>query len=103
MKYSCPCCGFLTLDAQASGTFQICELCCWEDDSVQNEDPDYEGGANGICLREAQHLFIKEAVNTECHEKALGWQLLDPPSSVSRLKNSKTSFVVSDSGVTKNA
>ncbi|WP_040393907.1 CPCC family cysteine-rich protein [Cellvibrio sp. BR] len=103
MKYSCPCCGYLTLDHQANGTFQICELCSWEDDLIQNEDPDYEGGANGICLREAQHLFLKETVNTEGYEKALYWQLLEPPSCSSRMKNNKTSFVVTKSGVTKNA
>lgn len=103
MKYSCPCCGFLTLDVEASGTFQICELCFWEDDSVQNEDPDYEGGANGICLREAQHLFIKETVNTECYEKAPDWELLEPTSSTTKLKNSKTVFIVSNKSVTKKA
>ncbi|EIK42847.1 hypothetical protein O59_001238 [Cellvibrio sp. BR] len=54
-------------------------------------------------MREAQHLFLKETVNTEGYEKALYWQLLEPPSCSSRMKNNKTSFVVTKSGVTKNA
>ncbi|MGL6587696.1 CPCC family cysteine-rich protein, partial [Aeromonas hydrophila] len=46
MKYTCPCWGYKTLDEPAIGTFDICEFCGWEDDLVQNSDPDYEGGAN---------------------------------------------------------
>jgi hypothetical protein len=31
----------------------------WEDDNVQNEDPNYEGGANGISLNQARKNFSK--------------------------------------------
>lgn len=59
MKYTCPCCGYKTLDEEPTDTYEICELCFWEDDGVQFRDPDYEGGANEVSLRRAQHNFIK--------------------------------------------
>lgn len=57
MKYTCPCCGFKTLDEEPPGTFDICEICFWEDDNIQFDDPDYEGGANVPSLRQAQKNF----------------------------------------------
>lgn len=36
----------------------MCGICFWEDDGVQFDDPDYEGGANGPSLRQAQKNFI---------------------------------------------
>jgi len=56
-KYKCPCCGFLTLDEQPPGTFEICPVCYWEDDLVQYNDPNYEGGANQISLKQARANF----------------------------------------------
>lgn len=32
---------------------EICEVCFWEDDRVQFDDPDYADGANAVSLREA--------------------------------------------------
>ncbi|ETR68050.1 MAG: hypothetical protein OMM_10927 [Candidatus Magnetoglobus multicellularis str. Araruama] len=50
------------IDEKPPGTYEICGLCGWEDDSVQFKDPDadYEGGANGESLREAQYNFLKQ-------------------------------------------
>lgn len=59
MKYTCPCCGFKTLGSKPPGTFVICDVCNWEDDLVQFDDPDYEGGANVYSLRQAQHKYAK--------------------------------------------
>ncbi|MBS7426825.1 hypothetical protein KHP59_01710 [Virgibacillus sp. 19R1-5] len=50
MKYTCPCCGYKTLNEEPPGTFEICEICFWEDDYTQFADPDYEGGANAPSL-----------------------------------------------------
>lgn len=58
MKYTCPCCGYKTLEDEPPGTFEICSICFWEDDHVQYEDPDYEKGANTSSLRQAQKNFI---------------------------------------------
>lgn len=57
-KFACPCCGYRTLDLPSPGSFEVCPICYWEDDNVQFEDPDYQGGANHISLREAQRNFL---------------------------------------------
>lgn len=58
-RFSCPCCGYLTLDHPASGSYDICPVCFWEDDLVQNEDPAYAGGANEPSLTEARANFAR--------------------------------------------
>lgn len=58
-KYTCPCCGYKTLDDGDPGSYDICEICFWEHDNIQFDDPDYEGGANVVSLRTAQQNFIK--------------------------------------------
>lgn len=45
-KYQCPCCGYFTYSEKPSNTFQLCEVCFWEDDGIQFDDPLYEDGAN---------------------------------------------------------
>ena len=62
-KYTCPCCGYKTLDEDPSGTFDICDICFWEDDNLMGENPDYWGGANGVCLRQAQRNFLRFGVS----------------------------------------
>lgn len=57
VSYACLCCGYLTFDDLAYDSFEICPICFWEDDNVQNEDPDYMGGANGISLNMAKQNF----------------------------------------------
>ena len=54
MKYKCPCCGNFTLDIPPPGTYEVCQVCYWEDDPVQFHNPDYEGGANKISLKKAR-------------------------------------------------
>lgn len=61
-RWSCPCCGSFTLDEEPPGTFQICPVCGWEDDSVQFADPNYEGGANAPCLRKARRSYLLTGV-----------------------------------------
>jgi Cysteine-rich CPCC len=53
--HKCPCCEFLTLSEEPPGTYEICPVCYWEDDGVQYDDPDYEGGANHTSLNQAKH------------------------------------------------
>ena len=43
-KYKCPCCGFYTFDEKLNGNYDICPVCFWEDDPIQLEDNEYEGG-----------------------------------------------------------
>ena len=35
----------------------ICDVCRWEDDPVQFDDRDFEGGANGPSLNQAREFF----------------------------------------------
>lgn len=58
-KYTCPCCGYRTLDFEPPGTYDICPICFWEDDGIQFKDPDYVGGANqSDSLRITQRRFL---------------------------------------------
>ena len=62
VRFSCPCCGYLTLTEPHYGTFAICEVCFWEDDDVQLRFPDSAVGANAISLNEARRNFQKDGV-----------------------------------------
>jgi len=37
--------------------FDICDKCGWQDDGVQNADPNYKGGANKMSLIEARKAY----------------------------------------------
>ncbi|MBT2759172.1 hypothetical protein J7E71_25200 [Mesobacillus foraminis] len=58
MKYTCPCCGFQTLTEKPPGTYEVCSICFWEDDIIQFNHPDEDGGANTVSLRQAQQNFV---------------------------------------------
>ena len=62
-RYACPCCGYLTLDEPPTGTYDICEVCFWEDDGVQFRDLDSEGGANKVSLSQARANFREHGVS----------------------------------------
>ena len=51
-RFGCRCCGFLTLEEEPTGTFEICPVCWWEDDNAQAADLDFAGGANRVSLRQ---------------------------------------------------
>ena len=42
--YVCPCCANYLFTE--NGDYEICRICKWENDKVQNNDPKFEGGAN---------------------------------------------------------
>jgi|APEBP8051073058_1049385.scaffolds.fasta_scaffold01638_5 hypothetical protein len=56
VSFPCPCCGYLTFGG-SPGSYEICEICFWEDDAVQLRWPDKPGGANRVSLIEAQQSF----------------------------------------------
>lgn len=37
--------------------FDICDTCGWQDDGVQNANPNYKGGANKMSLNEAKKAY----------------------------------------------
>lgn len=57
--HPCPCCGFRTLAEAERGSYDLCEICDWEDDGVQYRDPDYRGGANRESLNKARAAFAR--------------------------------------------
>ena len=56
MSYPCPCCGYLAF-GEPPGSFEICDICGWEDDPVQAANPCTPGGANSESLSQAQDNF----------------------------------------------
>jgi hypothetical protein len=59
IRFSCPCCGYPTLGER--GSFEICELCWWEDDGTDDEDAEnILGGPNlGLSLEQARSNFAQ--------------------------------------------
>jgi hypothetical protein len=58
-KYPCQCCGFYTLSEDGRASDDICPVCFWQDDHVQNRDPDFRGGANEPSPHEARRNFAR--------------------------------------------
>ena len=51
-KIKCPVCG--KYEFFDDNDFDICEICGWENDGVQEEDHNYAGGANELSVNEAR-------------------------------------------------
>jgi len=49
---NCPVCSEYSFEE--TNDFDVCDVCGWENDSVQLLDADYRGGANRISLNEAR-------------------------------------------------
>jgi hypothetical protein len=58
MRYACVCCGSLTLEGPPGTTNDICPVCEWEDDSVDNQDTDVLG-PNRVRLSVARENFAR--------------------------------------------
>lgn len=58
-KYHCPCCQHLTLTEPPPGSYLICSVCGWEDDPIQFDDENYQGGANRVSLRQARDNYLE--------------------------------------------
>jgi hypothetical protein len=57
-RFACQCCGFLTLEEPPDGSYEICDVCFWENNDVQFRDPNWMG-ANRVSLNEARANFAK--------------------------------------------
>ncbi len=82
MNLPCPACGFLTVDEEFYGTYNICDICGWEDDGVQLANPACGVGANKESLIEAQAMVLPkhpliESV-TAGFKRDLHWRPLRP-------------------------
>jgi len=56
-KYRCFCCGYYTFEENIILNHDICPVCFWENDGIQNLDCSYSGGANRENLYEARENF----------------------------------------------
>ncbi|MBA5793743.1 hydrolase [Flavobacterium sp. xlx-214] len=56
-KFFCKCCGYNTLTHFPNGTYEICEICFWEDDIYQTENPNEEYGPNRVSLIQGRKNF----------------------------------------------
>ena len=54
-KIKCPVCGKYTFEEY--GDYDVCEVCHWENDPLQYDDPDLAGGANTLSLNEAKAKY----------------------------------------------
>lgn len=86
--YPCPCCGYLTM-GEPPGSYEICDICFWEDDAVQLRWPTWAGGANRPHLIDAQQTFLRVGaieerflrhVRPPAHDEPRdgGWRVIDP-------------------------
>lgn len=53
----CPVCG--KYEFEREGDYDICPVCGWENDGIQNSSPDMSGGANHMSLNEAREAYSK--------------------------------------------
>ena len=51
-RHKCPVCG--EYEFERHNSFDMCPVCGWTDDAVQEKDPDRGGCANGMSLNEAR-------------------------------------------------
>lgn len=59
----CPVCSEFEFSEQ--GSYEICEVCNWEDDPVQLNQPDLAGGANQFSLIQARQLWQDSGKKTK--------------------------------------
>jgi len=56
LKNSCPVCGYLTLDERDA--FDICGICFWEDDGIDDFEENQDSGPNHMTLKEGRLIFV---------------------------------------------
>jgi hypothetical protein len=55
-KYPCPCCGYFMF-AEGPGSFEICDICFWQDDLIDLEEMYEPWGPNRVSLEDGQKNF----------------------------------------------
>ncbi|GHU69951.1 hypothetical protein FACS1894184_14740 [Clostridia bacterium] len=53
----CPVCG--QYEFEKDDDYDVCDVCGWENDGLQLDEPDYRGGANPESLNEARAKWNK--------------------------------------------
>ena len=55
----CACCDCWT----SPGKHEICSNCEWQQDDVQEDDPTFDAGGNGVCLNDARENYLRMGVS----------------------------------------
>lgn len=55
LKNTCPVCGYMTLEERDA--FEICGICFWEDDGIDDFEANIESGPNHMTLNEGRKKF----------------------------------------------
>ena len=58
VKHKCPICGIF--DFEEFNSLEICEVCGWQDDAVQEKYPDSTEGANSVSFNEAKKNYSEK-------------------------------------------
>ena len=78
-KVSCPCCGSLTL-SENNAAGEICPVCFWENDRLQNADETLAGGANKVSLSKARENYKQFGA---CEERFAAYTRKPVPAEIS--------------------
>ena len=73
-SWPCPVCGYIVFDGPP-GTYEMCGVCGWEDDSVQVRHPRMRGGANGGSIFDYQKDH-SDWVTPDQFQRDPGWRPL---------------------------
>lgn len=63
-RFFCPCCDYQTLDQKPPGSFAVCPVCAWIDDSLQFTASDSTEGANPYSLNQSRDHFAQFGAST---------------------------------------
>jgi hypothetical protein len=64
MAWPCVCCGYFTLSEPTGGSDDICPVCYWQDDAVDNRDTDLLG-PNRVRLSVARANYMRFGAHEE--------------------------------------
>ena len=65
-KYKCPCCENYTLNHDVYGHYgEVCEVCLWQSDEIQDNNPNIKEGFNPVSLNEARENYKRIGAITE--------------------------------------
>ena len=72
-KHKCPVCG--KYEFEMHNDFDICEVCHWENDGIQELNPDYKGGANIMSLNQMRKAYKMGMSYDDAEEASLNGEL----------------------------
>ena len=76
IEFPCPVCGYDSF-GEPPGSFGICPVCDWEDDSIQIRHPRMRGGANTGSIFDCQQRRDSWRI-TESDIRDPNWRPMDP-------------------------